>query len=108
MIGSGDGKGAEERKAVRGPVALVLIAAIRAYQLSLSFFLGRHCRHLPTCSDYAMEAVRRHGAYAGFWLGLFRVARCHPWGTHGFDPPPEEAPRRELRFWRYARFGRRR
>ena len=93
MNGAGEGKGADARKEVRGPVALVLIAAIRAYQLSLSFFLGRHWRH---------------GAYAGLWLGLFRVARCHPWGTHGFDPPPEEAPRRELRFWRYARLGRRR
>ena len=83
--------------AERGPAAVVMtVRAIRAYQLSLSFFLGRHCRHLPTCSDYAMEAIGRHGAWAGFWLGLFRVARCHPYGTHGFDPPPEEAPRHEL------------
>jgi uncharacterized protein len=97
----------DSRRVAKGPVAVVLIAAIRAYQLSLSFLLGRHCRHLPTCSDYAMDAIRRHGAWAGFWLGLFRVARCHPLGTHGFDPPPDAAPRHELRIWRYARYGRR-
>ena len=97
----------ESRRAGRGPAAVVLITAIRAYQLSLSFFLGRQCRHLPTCSEYAMEAIRRHGAWAGFWLGLFRVARCHPFGTDGFDPPPDAAPRHELRIWRYARLGRR-
>jgi len=97
----------ESRRTGRGPAAVVLITAIRAYQLSLSFFLGRQCRHLPTCSEYAMEAIRRHGAWAGFWLGFFRVARCHPFGTHGFDPPPDAAPRRELRVWRYARLGRR-
>jgi uncharacterized protein len=97
----------ESRRAGRGPAAVVLITAIRAYQLSLSFFLGGQCRHLPTCSEYAMEAIRRHGAWAGFWLGLFRVARCHPFGTDGFDPPPDAAPRHELRIWRYARLGRR-
>ena len=91
----------------RGPVALVLLGAIRTYQLTLSFFLGRHCRHLPTCSEYARLAIGQHGAWAGFWLGLFRVGRCHPFGTHGFDPPPDEVPRRDLRVWRYARYGRR-
>jgi uncharacterized protein len=101
-----NGRDASERGRP-GPAAVVMIAAIRVYQLSLSFLLGRHCRHLPTCSDYAMEAIGRHGAWAGFWLGLFRVARCHPFGTHGFDPPPDAAPRHDLRIWRYARYGRR-
>ena len=89
-----------------GPVARVMMLLIRGYQLTLSAFLGRHCRHLPTCSEYAKEAIARHGAWAGFWLGLFRVLRCHPLGTHGFDPVPEEAPRREWRFWRYRASGR--
>ena len=84
-----------------GPVARLMLLLIRSYQLTLSAFIGRHCRHLPTCSEYAHEAIARHGAWAGFWLGLFRVLRCHPLGTHGFDPVPEEAPRREWRFWRY-------
>jgi len=88
-----------------GVVALLLLALIRLYQLTLSAFIGRSCRHLPTCSHYAAEAIRRHGAWAGFWLGFFRVMRCHPLGTHGLDPVPEEVPRREWRFWRYRRFG---
>lgn len=89
-----------------GLVARGMMLLIRFYQLTLSAFIGRHCRHLPTCSEYAKEAIARHGAWAGFWLGLFRVLRCHPLGTHGFDPVPENAPRREWRFWRYRRFGR--
>jgi hypothetical protein len=85
----------------------LLLALIRGYQLTFSAFLGRHCRHLPTCSEYAMEAIRRHGAWAGFWLGFFRVMRCHPLGTHGLDPVPEAGvPRHDLRVWRYARHGR--
>ena len=89
-----------------GVVARLLMVLIRIYQLTLSAFIGRHCRHLPTCSEYAREAMARHGAWAGFWLGLFRVLRCHPLGTHGFDPVPERVPRREWRFWRYRHFGR--
>ncbi len=90
-----------------GPVALALLGLIRLYQLTLSAFIGRHCRHLPTCSAYAMDAIRLHGAWAGFWLGFFRVMRCHPLGTHGLDPVPETGvPRHDPLFWRYARFGR--
>ena len=66
-----------------------LVGAIRAYQLSLSSIMGRRCRFLPTCSDYAQEAIRRHGAKRGSWLALRRVARCHPWGGSGFDPVPD-------------------
>ncbi len=88
-----------------GPAARVLMLLIRGYQLTLSAFIGRHCRHLPTCSEYAKEAIARHGAWAGFWLGFWRVLRCHPLGTHGLDPVPEDVPRREWRFWRYRAFG---
>ncbi len=89
-----------------GPVAMLLLALIRLYQLTLSAFIGRSCRHLPTCSEYAMEAIRAHGAWAGFWLGLWRVLRCHPYGTHGHDPVPlEGVPRLDPQFWRYRRFG---
>ena len=90
-----------------GPVAALLLAAIRLYQLTLSAFIGRHCRHLPTCSEYAMEAICLHGAWAGFWLGFFRVMRCHPLGTHGLDPVPRRGvTRHDPLFWRYARHGR--
>ena len=66
-----------------------LIAAIKAYQLTLSPWLGRQCRYVPTCSVYAEEAVRRFGAGRGAWLAAKRLGRCHPWGSSGYDPVPE-------------------
>ncbi|HEY7764763.1 MAG TPA: membrane protein insertion efficiency factor YidD [Aestuariivirgaceae bacterium] len=75
------------------PGAALLLMLIRSYQLSLSSLVGRHCRHLPSCSDYAAEAIRRHGAWRGFLLGLFRVLRCNPLGTSGYDPVPEIVPK---------------
>jgi putative membrane protein insertion efficiency factor len=50
--------------------------------------LPTSCRHVPTCSQYAIEALRRHGIIKGTWLAAGRILRCHPWGTHGFDPVP--------------------
>jgi uncharacterized protein len=76
-----------------GVVALALIAGLRGYQLTLSALIGRRCRFLPTCSEYAMEAIRRHGVWRGLRLGAGRVCRCHPWGGDGFDPVPEEWPK---------------
>lgn len=61
------------------------------YRHSLSPLLGIHCRYEPTCSRYASEALRLHGAFTGGWLALRRIARCHPWGGSGYDPVP---PRR--------------
>jgi putative membrane protein insertion efficiency factor len=66
----------------------ILIAAIRVYQLALSPWLGRQCRFLPTCSEYGMEAIARHGALKGGWLAARRIGRCHPGGAHGYDPVP--------------------
>ena len=68
----------------------VLLGGIRAYQLTLSPWLGRGCRHEPTCSAYAAAAIDRFGAVRGGWLALKRLARCHPWGTAGYDPVPEQ------------------
>jgi putative membrane protein insertion efficiency factor len=62
---------------------------IRGYQLFVSPVLGPRCRHLPTCSDYAIDALRRHGVRRGGWLSVRRLCRCHPWGTSGYDPVPE-------------------
>lgn len=67
----------------------ILIGAVRAYQWTLSPILPASCRYLPTCSQYAVEAVHRHGALHGGWLAVARIARCHPWGGSGYDPVPE-------------------
>ena len=70
------------------PVAFSLKVLIRAYQWFISPILGAHCRHWPSCSAYAVEAVETHGAVRGAWLAARRLARCHPWGTAGVDPVP--------------------
>ena len=63
--------------------------AIRVYQWTLSPILGPNCRYLPSCSDYALEAIERHGAVQGLWMALRRLLRCHPWAAGGYDPVPE-------------------
>jgi putative membrane protein insertion efficiency factor len=76
--------------------AKLLIALVRGYQLTLSPFLGGSCRFLPTCSEYAREALERHGAWRGSWLALRRLSRCHPLGASGFDPVPASTKRSAL------------
>lgn len=65
-----------------------LIWIVRGYQLGVSPFLPPSCRHHPTCSCYAIEALQRHGALRGSWLALRRIGRCHPWHPGGHDPVP--------------------
>jgi hypothetical protein len=65
-----------------------LRGAVRAYQLAVSPLLPPSCRYLPTCSDYAIEALARHGVLRGSGLALYRLCRCHPWGGSGYDPVP--------------------
>jgi putative membrane protein insertion efficiency factor len=67
----------------------VAIFLIRLYQWTVSPLLGPRCRFYPSCSNYALEAVRRFGAVRGSWLGLLRLLRCHPWQAGGYDPVPE-------------------
>ena len=83
--------GPEDRPPERPPglAARFLIGTILLYRYTLSYFLGRQCRFLPTCSEYAVEAVRRHGAWRGAGLAARRIARCHPWGGEGYDPVPD-------------------
>ncbi len=82
---------------IKGPIVV--------YRLTLRPWLGWPCRHLPTCSDYALEAVDRNGAWRGLWLTISRLARCQPWGTAGLDPVPDiRAQRFLLRPWRYGRW----
>lgn len=66
----------------------LLIGIVRLYQLMVSPYLPSSCRYHPTCSRYAIEALRMHGALKGGWLSLKRIARCHPWGESGYDPVP--------------------
>ncbi len=68
--------------------ATVIILLVRAYQFALRPLLVGGCRFLPTCSEYAVEAIQRHGPWRGGRLSLRRVARCHPWSRGGFDPVP--------------------
>ncbi|SHL02284.1 membrane protein insertion efficiency factor YidD [Rhodothermus profundi] len=65
----------------------LLIGLVRAYQVLLSPHLPASCRYTPTCSNYAIEAFRKYGAIRGLILTLWRLARCHPWGGYGYDPP---------------------
>jgi putative membrane protein insertion efficiency factor len=72
----------------------VVLTILRAYQLMLAPFAGGACRFEPSCSEYAMTAVRTHGAWRGLVLATRRVGRCHPLGRAGFDPvPPRTADR---------------
>jgi len=79
------------------------LAALWLYRRSLSPFLyalGVRCRHEPSCSSYAAEAFARHRFARAFWLSVSRLSRCHPFGSHGFDPVPGDDPRPGWRFWR--------
>jgi putative membrane protein insertion efficiency factor len=67
--------------------------ALRTYKLTLSPLIGRQCRFLPTCSEYAADALIGHGPVRGGYLAARRLCRCHPWGGAGYDPPPP--PRRK-------------
>ncbi len=93
-------RGSKKRPLLR----LAAHGLIRAYQLTLSSIVGQACRHLPTCSAYTDEAIGRHGVWAGGWIGLARICRCHPWGTAGFDPVPLDLPAEAhwTRPWRYG------
>ena len=71
-----------------GPIAAAVLALLRLYKLLFSPLFAGSCRFYPSCADYMAEAVRVHGAVKGVWLGTRRLARCHPLGSHGFDPVP--------------------
>lgn len=67
----------------------ILTLLVRGYRFFISPWLGNHCRYTPSCSEYALGALERHGAFKGTWLSVKRVARCHPWHAGGCDPVPK-------------------
>lgn len=75
-------------KALSKIVRSAAILTIRFYQLCISPLTPPSCRFVPTCSQYAVEAIRRHGVVRGGWLAIKRLLRCHPWGGSGYDPVP--------------------
>ncbi len=66
----------------------IAYAIVRFYQRVISPFTAPSCRYQPTCSEYALDAIKLHGGLRGGWLAIKRIARCHPWGGSGFDPVP--------------------
>ena len=66
----------------------LLVLPIRFYQLCISPMLGPSCRFTPTCSEYARQAIMKHGPFKGLYLAVRRLLRCHPWGGSGYDPVP--------------------
>ena len=82
----------------------LLKGPILFYRYVISPFLPAACRHLPTCSEYASDAIELNGAWKGGWLTVSRVLRCHPWGSHGLDPAPDLCDEHQPFYaaWRYG------
>jgi uncharacterized protein len=81
-------------------------ALIAVYRYGISGLIGPRCRHLPTCADFGDQAIARFGLWAGGWMTLARIMRCHPWGTEGLDFVPQALPRHARPWlpWRYGRW----
>jgi len=69
-------------------LSFLLVIPIKLYQIFISPILGPNCRYNPTCSNYAIQAINKHGPFKGTWLAIKRISRCHPWGGSGHDPVP--------------------
>jgi uncharacterized protein len=86
----------QQAEARPSAAARVLMIPIAGYRRFISPLLGPHCRFAPSCSAYALEAIREHGALRGTWLALWRLARCHPFNPGGLDPVPPATRRRRV------------
>lgn len=94
-------------KPASGAPGKLAIGLIWLYRRSLSpvlYYFGARCRHTPSCSQYATDAFARHRFARAFWLTVSRLLRCHPFGSHGYDPAPEaapgDAPEAGWKFWK--------
>tara|TARA_B100001059_G_scaffold194370_1_gene198488 strand:- start:4683 stop:4931 length:249 start_codon:yes stop_codon:yes gene_type:complete len=72
------------------PITLMFIGAVKLYQAVISPFMRQSCRHLPTCSEYTIEALKVFGPFKGAYLGIKRIFSCRPGGNHGYDPLPKK------------------
>ena len=71
-------------------ITYFLLSTIKFYQFFISPILGQNCRYLPTCSEYTIQAIKKFGLVKGTSLSLNRISKCHPWGSHGYDPVPKK------------------
>lgn len=69
-------------------ISWIFLAPVYFYKYSISPMLPPSCRYTPTCSEYTIQAIKKHGPFRGLWLAAKRIGRCHPWGGHGYDPVP--------------------
>ena len=69
-------------------LSCILLLPIYFYRAAISPMFPSSCRYVPTCSQYAIEAIKKHGPFKGLWLAVKRILRCHPWGGSGYDPVP--------------------
>ncbi len=76
------------RGAIRRGLTWIVLLPVRFYRRCISPFTPATCRFTPTCSEYAVEAIKKYGPAKGLWLAIKRISRCHPWGGSGFDPVP--------------------
>ncbi len=84
-------------KAFKWLVVQLLLIPVYFYQYAISPLKPATCRHVPTCSQYAVEALKIHGPFKGLYLAIHRFLRCHPWGTHGYDPVPPKGAKISFR-----------
>ena len=75
---------------MRGILIFPFIFLIKIYQFLISPIIGKNCRFNPTCSNYALEALKKHGLFLGMYYSIIRISKCHPWGGSGHDPVPSK------------------
>ena len=73
---------------MRGILIFPFVFLIKIYQFLISPIIGKNCRFNPTCSNYALEALKKHGLFLGMYYSIIRISKCHPWGGSGHDPVP--------------------
>tara|TARA_B100001769_G_scaffold226894_1_gene188281 strand:- start:92 stop:334 length:243 start_codon:yes stop_codon:yes gene_type:complete len=75
-------------------ISYLIITLIKFYQFFISPLLGNNCRYLPTCSEYTIVSLKQYGLIKGLGLSFKRISKCHPWGSHGYDPVPKNLERK--------------